>query len=174
MSQLSEVLSSFHEVLVLIFENWTAVRLSIQFNHVTTDLINDFRNNIEIWFSDTEGKIPLDELEQYMSVVCSEDLDMDIEDGSIKQVAQLILECWRRLLQGEKDEVLQELRGQREKWQGLEIGLEKQITLEDVLGNSSDEEDENSNDEMKDDDKMETDEDTNENGDNGWTFVAKR
>eukprot|EP00762_Andalucia_godoyi_P003491 ANDGO_04239.mRNA.1 hypothetical protein len=80
-----------------ILSNWTALTLCISYHDSPSYALEvraDLCNTILSWFS--HGEIFQEELEQLLHDVMSEDLDTQLEDGSIPQVSALIRECYLR------------------------------------------------------------------------------
>ena len=86
----------FRKGMNVVFANWSVIRLIIEneaCGHDTKEVVEDFRDRLASWLVD-EGLLGLtpQDVQEYMSEVFAEDLGVDVEDGSVTEVAKMLLD----------------------------------------------------------------------------------
>ncbi|KAG2394021.1 hypothetical protein C9374_003785 [Naegleria lovaniensis] len=100
-----------------IFGRWAALILAKQ-HHASGDdtevLLDEFRDNVKEWISNDGDQLELDEIVQYMNDVLSEDLGIDVLDGSIPSVAKHLLLVFQQVTQNNFEQVTKLLTEKKE------------------------------------------------------------
>jgi len=100
-----------------IFNRWAALTLAKQ-HHAsgddTEDLLNEFRDNVRDWVANDGDQLEYDEIVQYMTDVLTEDLGIDVLDGSIPSVSKHILLVFNQCKQNNFQEVAKLLTERKE------------------------------------------------------------
>ena len=107
----------FCQAVDAIFGRWAALILAKQ-HHASGDdteaLLDEFRDNVKEWISNDGDQLELDEVVQYMNDVLSEDLGIDVLDGSIPSVAKHLLLVFQQVTQNNFEQVIKLLSEKKE------------------------------------------------------------
>jgi len=197
----------FRKGSAVIFANWSVIRLTIEneaCGHDTKEMVDDFRDRLTEWLID-EGLLGLtaQDVQEYMSEVFAEDLGVDVEDGSVMEVAKMLLDMLSKCHKNEFGFIEKLLKDQEEKIKmyaaydaqkkqenaQLEQFLDNYVPSQDAkqvkkqqakidqmknLMLSDDEDDDDDEDGMEGADDDQSDEDADAGDAGGWSTVQQK
>ncbi|XP_057318748.1 pre-rRNA-processing protein TSR2 homolog isoform X2 [Microplitis mediator] len=156
-----------------LFSNWTALRMAVEHGHGSKDSVSNFLYHITTFINENEN-LSDDQLAEELKECIDDEFDIQLEDESEKQIANILLKFNQYCSQGNLELVQSEM----DKLPTLkpwilsreEIISQRNRSHADSLANNLED---SSSDTDGDDEDMETDE-TAAGADDGWTEVKTR
>eukprot|EP01132_Coremiostelium_polycephalum_P005261 gene5261-6549_t len=174
-----EVFNIFEQATLRVFKQWTALQLALANEwggKNTADKIEEMRQDVIDLF--LVGKpVYRDQIESILDECMSQDLNTVAEDGSYREVAEIIIQCFNLAMQGQFDQIVQL------------VGNEEVNVLQHCTkSGSQDDDDDDDDDESDGDDSMMDDSEDNNNNsfnnnnnqksnepdDDGWITVPQK
>ncbi|KYR00840.1 hypothetical protein DLAC_02895 [Tieghemostelium lacteum] len=155
--QVAEYFRIFDQAVTRIFKEWTALQLALSHQwggNASLEKAEEMRQDILDLFVDNQRVYP-DQIEKILDECLSQDLNTVAEDGSYKQVANMIIQSYVFCVNNQMMELV------------ALLGPETQSAVQNCVGTGvNDDDDESIDDDSQDDDMMVDDSNSNNNTNN--------